>query len=193
MHEPLPPGEAPGRVSARAWATTLEIGRRGEAILDAVFGPAFIIVNATAHHQRQGLDRFFIHRRDGHVIYRVDYKCDEVAARTGNLALEHVSVVRKGRREAEGWIHTTVADLVISYVPGMELAFVMKINALREAFPVVLQQFPPRMVTTSGPQPYATLVCPVPIAWLREHGLITRTVNVRAAQLRLPLTVRRSR
>ena len=74
--------------SARSWAETLEIGRRGEAVLDAVFGPEFIIVKATEHHQRQKIDRFFVHRRDGRIFHRVDYKCDEAAGRTGNLALE---------------------------------------------------------------------------------------------------------
>jgi hypothetical protein len=39
-------------------------------VLDAAFGPEYIIVKATASHQRQGVDRFFVHRRDGRMIYR---------------------------------------------------------------------------------------------------------------------------
>jgi hypothetical protein len=33
---------------------TLEVGRRGEAALDGVFGPEYVIVHATPAHQRQG-------------------------------------------------------------------------------------------------------------------------------------------
>jgi hypothetical protein len=77
-------------------------------VLDAVFGPEFIIVTATRDHERQGIDRFFVHRRDGRIVHRVDFKTDEAAGRTGNLALEPVSVVRKGRREAAGWVHVMI-------------------------------------------------------------------------------------
>lgn len=57
-------------------------------MLDAAFGPEYIIVKATMSHQRQGVDRFFVHRRDRRVIFRVNYKNDEMAGTTGNLAFE---------------------------------------------------------------------------------------------------------
>jgi hypothetical protein len=174
------------------WAETLELGRQGEEILDAVFGPDFIIVKATAAHQRQGVDRFLINRKDGTVIHRVDYKCDFTAGRTGNLALEHVSVVRKGQHRAAGSVHTTIAELIISYVPALELAFILEVSALRLAWPDIMRLFPPRMAATAGPSPYQSLVCCVPIAWLRNQGLIVRTVKATPAQLRLPLTARRA-
>lgn len=179
-------------MGAKAWAESLEIGRRGETILDGVFGPEFVLVKATRAHQRQGIDRFFVHRRDGRVIYRVDYKTDEAAGLTGNLALEHVSVVRKGRREKVGWVHATIADLIISYVPALDTAFVIEVERLRTSWPDIMGTFPPRLARTTGPDPWDSMVCPAPIAWLRAAGLIAWTVDAVNAQLRLPLTVRRS-
>ncbi|MBM4439771.1 MAG: hypothetical protein FJ027_05095 [Candidatus Rokubacteria bacterium] len=175
--------------SARSWAETLEIGRRGEAVLDAVFGPEFIIVKATRDHERQGVDRFFVHRRDGRLIHRVDFKTDEAAGRTGNLALEHVSVVRHGRRAVDGWVHATIADLIIAFVPALDRAFVLAVPALRAAWPDILRCFPPRLAATSDRGGYQTLVCCVPIPWLREARLVVREVDAVNAQLRLPLTV----
>lgn len=183
MDRPLP--------SAKSWAVTLEIARRGEAVLDGVFGPEFIIVKASRHHERQGIDRFLIHRRDGRVIYRVDYKADEAAARTGRLALEHVSVMRDGRPDAAGWVHTTIAELVVSFVPRLNTAFVLEVTRLREAWSEILRRFPPREAATEGTAPYASLVCPVPIRWLEARGLIVRRINTTGTQLRLPLTARR--
>jgi hypothetical protein len=178
--------------NARAWAETLAIGRRGEAALDAVFGSEFVIVKATSDHERQGIDRFFIHRRDGRLIHRVDFKTDEAAGRTGNLALEHVSVVRKGRREVPGWIHATIADLIITFVPALDRAFVLEVTALREAWPDIMRCFPPRTAATSDRGGYETLVCCVPYHWLRKAGLIAREVDAVNAQLRLPLTAARA-
>ena len=174
---------------ARTLAEALEVGRQGEVVLDAAFGPEFIIVIANSHHQRQGIDRFFVHRRDGRVMYRVDYKNDEMAGTTGNLALEHVSVVRKGRREVSGWVHTSYADLVVSYVPALDRAFVLEVDALRLAWPDIMRLFPPRFARTGGPEPYQSLVCCVPIVWLERAGLIARSVDAVGAQLRLPLKV----
>jgi hypothetical protein len=152
-------------------------------VLDALFGPDYLIVPATPAHQRQQIDRFFIHRRDGRLIYRVDYKCDVRAAQTGNLALEHVSVVRHGRREAAGWIHTTIADHIVVYVPGWDRAFVLEVVALRAAWPEILRGFAPRPAATACRRPYQTLICCVPIRWLYEAGLIVHTITRVTAQL----------
>lgn len=176
---------------ARAWAETLEVGRRGEAVLDAAFGPDYIIVQATAHHQRQGIDRFLVHRRDGRMIHRVDYKTDEAAGTTGNLAIEHTSVIRTGQRPVAGWIHTTVADRIVSYVPALDTAFVLEVPKLRKFWPAIASTFPPRIATTSGDRPYQTLVCCVPIAWLKSAGLVGETISTRNLQLRLPLTMKK--
>ena len=160
-------------------------------MLDAAFGPDYNIVVATPAHQRQGIDRFFVHRRDGRLIYRVDYKCDARAGMTGNLALEHVSVVRRGQRDVLGWLHTTVADLIVSYVPALDTAFVLEVASLRVAWPDIMALFPPKFASTGGEHPYQTLNCCVPIAWLRDAALIVKTVDVVGAQLRLPLKAAR--
>jgi hypothetical protein len=172
----------------RSWAWALEIGRRGERVLDAVFGPEFLVVEATPAHQRQSIDRFLIRRRDGREVHRVDYKCDVQAGWTGNLALEHVSVLRAGRREALGWLHTTIADLVVFYVPAHDAAYLLEVPALREAWGDILRASPPKRAATAGPRPYVSLNCCVPIQWLRVAGLIQRVVEAVGGQLRLPWT-----
>jgi hypothetical protein len=40
-----------------------------------------------------------------------------------------------------GWIHTTFAELVISYVPALDTAFVLEVEALRLAWPDVMRLF----------------------------------------------------
>jgi hypothetical protein len=58
-------------------------------------------------------------------------------------------------------------------------------------WPDIMTLFPPRFAATAAPQPYGTLCCCPPITWLREAALITRTIDVVWAQLRLPLTITR--
>lgn len=186
---------------AYTWAETLAVERRGEAILDALFGVEYIIVKATKAHQKQKIDRFHIHRRDGRRIYRVDYKVDEKAGRFNNLALEEVSVRRNGRIQAMGWVHTTIAHYVVSYVPAHDTAYVLEIAALRERWADIQKNaaISPRTglrlrpVENNDPKygQYITENYCVPIKWLREEGLIFKEMSAIGAQLRLPLKVTR--
>lgn len=178
-------------MKAYEWAETLEVERHGELVLDAIFAPEFIVVRATKYHQRQKMDRFLIKRRDGRVIHRADYKVDRIASRSGNLPLEHVSVERNGIREAKGWLHVTIADLVVFYVPELDTAFVLEIQRLRQAWDDILRLFPVKSTSTPGTRPYRTLNCCVPIAWLRQQGLIKQELEAVGVQLRLNLTVAR--
>lgn len=173
-------------MKAHSWDETLGIEREGERVLDAVFGPEYIIVRATKAHQRQKVDRFFIYKRAVRV-HVVDYKIDRKAGQTGNLALEETSVVRDGRVEARGWIHTTKADLIVSYVSKLDTAFVMRVADLRSRWPSILSAFPPKPTGTNGERPYQTLNCCVPIPWLRAAGLFVEERTAIGAQLRLNL------
>lgn len=116
----------------------------------------------------------------------MDYKCDVQAGRTGNLALEHVSVERAGHREAPGWVHSTLAESIVVYVPARVTAFVLAVPALRAAWLDILRAFPPRATATAAPRPYQSRCCCVPIPWLQGGGLISRTVEAVAGQLSLP-------
>lgn len=173
---------------AYTWDETLSVERRGEAVLDAIFGVEFIIVRATKWHQKQKMDRFQIHRKDGRIIHRVDYKVDEKAGKTSNLALEHVSVLQNGQRKAMGWVHETISDLIVSYVPAKDTAYVMKVTTLRQWWPEIQKLFELRETSTVDVgRNWITQFYAVPIQWLKSNGIIDRELEAVGAQLRLNL------
>lgn len=180
------------------WDKTLEIERDGEGVLDAIFGAEFIIVRATRQHQKQKIDRFHINRQDGRIIYRVDYKVDEKAGTTQRLALEHVSVLERGILRAQGWIHTTIADRIVSYVPKFDTAYILPVAMLRSRWAEIQEaaavnpQTGEKLWWTSTidhdtKRSYQTGFYPVPIRWLKEHGFIETEVSAIGAQFRLNL------
>ena len=69
----------------------LAIGEENEMKLDSFLAKWFDIERVSQEGQRQGIDRLFT-RRDNKVIYRVEYKTDFTASRTGNAFIETVSV-----------------------------------------------------------------------------------------------------
>lgn len=189
-------------MKASTWAETLTIERDGETVLDAIFGTEFIIVKATRQHQKQKMDAFHIKRSDGRIIYRVDYKVDEKAGKTNRLALEHISVQQKGVMKARGWVHETIADRIISYVPKFDTAFILPVATLRSRWEEIQQaaavnpETGERLWWTSTldretKRLYSTAFYPVSIQWLKEHGFIERSVSVIGAQGRLALRVSR--
>jgi hypothetical protein len=176
-------------VTVHDWQRTLNLERKGEFVLDALFGSKFIIVQATKAHQlKQKIDRFLVHNTDGRLIYRVDYKTDFRAAETGNLAIEHISVQKEDHIEAMGWIHTTIADLIVYYVPGFDTVYVMKVKPIRERYSEI-QQFPLKKTGSSrnGRFLYNTYNYCVPISWLKSNGFIQKELRAVMCQGRLPL------
>lgn len=177
-----------------SWSETLEIERVGNLVLDALFGTEYIIVPATKYHQRQKIDRFHIHKKDGTVIYRVDYKTDLKAATTKNLALEHISVERAGKIIDDGWIHTSKSHLLVSYIPTFDTAHVLELEDLRVRWPLILASFPPKMTSTprgpNGGPGYNTWNCCAPISWLKQNGFIKKSMDAVGAQLRFNLKKR---
>ena len=168
------------------WHETLAMERRGAAVMDAVFEPQFIIAKATRAHQRQGIDRFHICKKDGRIIYRVDYKTDWKAHQTRNIVLEHVSVRKGTERIKAGWVHTTVADLIVSYVPDDDTAYVMPIMEIRNAWPDIQTVFPLKRTSTPDRNGgYYTDFYAVPIEWLKRNRIITKEIKAVGCQLRL--------
>jgi len=186
---------AEDRKRQHSWIETRGIERYGEQVLDALFGKDYIVVRATRAHQKQKIDRFLIHTRDGLKLWRVDYKVDIAAGRWKNLALEHISVDEKGTVKAKGWIHTTIADYVVFYVPQFDTAYVLKIKKLREAWPEIERTFPLKDgIETPDDyngnklkRPYTTKIYPASIKWLRDKKLIDKELLAVGVQFRLPL------
>jgi hypothetical protein len=104
------------------------------------------------------------------------------------LAIEHISVQKGDHIEAKGWIHTTIADFVIYYVPGLDTVYFLKVSILRERFEEI-QQF--RLLPTgssrNGKFLYNTYNYCVPIRWLKNNGFIQQEKRAVMSQGRLPL------
>lgn len=176
-----------------SWQDTLERERAGNKVLDALFAPEFIIVPATKHHQRQKIDRFHIKRTDGRIVHRVDYKNDWRAAQTKNLALEEISVERNGRTLARGWVHTTIADLIVFYLPQLDTAHLLEIEDLRNRWILIEENFTTLPTRTDKDEfgraiePYNTHCRCAKIEWLKQNGFIKKSLDCVGAQLRFDL------
>lgn len=132
----------------------LSHGERGEVFLDRYFSRWFRIEPATEEQQRQGFDRIFHHRKS-RSAYTVEYKTDTAAARTGNAFIETVSV---DAAEKAGWAFTSQADMLLYYVPGKNIVYILKMAAIRARLPFWLQTCEVREVPNNGYHTHGLLV-----------------------------------
>lgn len=102
-----------------------------EAELDKHFGQAYEITDATRNEERSGIDRFFAHRISG-VRYSVEYKTDHVTPRTGNVFVETTSVDTAGKL---GWAYTSMAQVLIYYIPEHEYALRADMTTIKRQLP----------------------------------------------------------
>lgn len=167
-------------------------GAAATEILTKVFSQreGFMVIPSTQHHDhRQGIDCFLIKRDDGRVVIRVDFKLDAPAVRTGNLMLEHVSqlvgaklkpvgpgmppTIIGGTVRAQGWAHTTKADQVISFCPGLHTAFCLSVPVMRENWPLI-ERFPLWPILNRD---YITTNYASPIDWLEQRRIVVNKVS----------------
>lgn len=113
------------------FAVKLEEGQEHEATLDRFFGRWFDVRPATAIQQRMGIDRVWTNV-DTSAQYSVEYKADSTAAKTGNAFVEAVSVDTTGRR---GWVLSSLAQVLVYYLPPTGQAYVANLVDLKRAFP----------------------------------------------------------
>ena len=100
----------------------LRQGEAAERYLDSLFGDEFVIRPATRQQQRQGIDRIFTRRRDGSE-FRIEYKADKTAARTGNAFVETVSVDTFNK---PGWAYTCQSDYIFYYIVGAVPVYILR-------------------------------------------------------------------
>jgi hypothetical protein len=129
-------------------------GDRGEASLDRHFSRWFRIEPATPEEQRQRVDRHYRHRTSGQ-NFKVEYKTGSTASRTGNAFIETVSVDTEQRA---GWAFTSQADMLLYYVPGKRVVYVLKMAAIRARLPFWLQKHEVREVPNNGYHTHGLLV-----------------------------------
>lgn len=114
---------------AYSFSVQLEKGEGAEARLDRFFGRFYCISSVDAQAQRWGIDRIWW-RRDMTIRCSVEYKTDWAAERTGNVFIETVSVDSQNK---PGWVYTSVAQLLVYYLPQSGVAYIAPMLAVREA------------------------------------------------------------
>lgn len=128
----------------------------GDWFLHLIGKPGFTVSPATGEEQRQGIDRHFS------LPLTVEYKTDATAVRTHNAFIETVSVDTAGKR---GWAYTSEADVLVYYIPGDELLYIVRFSRLRARLPHWLDLFPSRRIPNRG---YHTVGLLVPLEELEE-------------------------
>ncbi len=87
----------------------------------------------------------------------MEYKTDHRAQTTGNAFVETISIDRDLKL---GWAVTSESDLLLYYIPGLELIYVIRFEALRAQLPRWLRTYPIRSIQNQG---YATHGILVPL------------------------------
>lgn len=130
------------------------IGVAAEERLDKHFGNWFDITPATDAEQRKGIDRHYHLRLDGR-RFTVEYKCDRLAHKTGNVFIETVSVDRAHR---SGWGYTCTADWLLYYVPYSELIYMLRMRDVTKSLPGWERQYTHKAVQNASYQTHGVLV-----------------------------------
>lgn len=130
-------------------------GQQSEAELDRFFSQWYAITPVSMELQRQGIDRIFTRKDNGH-IFNIEYKTDWTAGKTHNAFVETVSVDATNK---PGWAHSSRADYLIYYVPGDDLVYVIAFANLRARLHC-WQEYPIRSIPNNG---YNTIGLLVPL------------------------------
>ena len=146
------------------FATQLKKGEDAERCLDRHFGKFYFIENVGEQAQRWGIDRIWwtramTDRRS------VQYKADWTASRTGNVFIETVSV---DSQNVAGWAYTSVAQLLVYYLPNSAIAYVAPMLAIRDA---VKEWAQARQEKTIPNGSYNTRGLPIPLEEFAERCL----------------------
>lgn len=139
-------------------------GARGEQDLDLFFAQWYVVQPVTMAQQRQGIDRIFRRKCDGRE-YRVEYKTDWTASKTGNAFVETVSVDTTGKA---GWAVTSQADVLIYYLPEDLLIYVFNFRSLRTLLAYWRKHYPTRRIPNNGYHTHGLLV---PLHEFERHAL----------------------
>lgn len=132
----------------------LKQGEAAERYLDSLFDDEFAIRPATRQQQRQGIDRIFTRRRDGKE-YRIEYKADKTAAKTGNAFVETVSVDTYNK---PGWARTCQSDYIFYYIVGVGPVYILRPADIQKRLQRWANQYQERRIQNNGYQTVGILV-----------------------------------
>jgi hypothetical protein len=125
------------------FAASQGVERRWAPTLDRWLREAYDLREATMDEQWQGIDRVAV-TPEGPV--GIDYKCDERAARTGNLFFELVSNDVTGR---EGWVFSSRADWLAYFIVPDEV-WMFLFRRVRSRLPAWWMRYPLRAALNDG-------------------------------------------
>lgn len=119
------------------FSDSLQVGEQYEQLLDAHFGQWFEVEPVTMALQRLGIDRIFtkevVAENDSLPgRFTVEYKTDLRAHETGNAYIETVSVKQDGEIKKLGWLHTSTAQILMYYIPGLSQIYIIDVMAMRD-------------------------------------------------------------
>ncbi len=134
----------------------LKQGEAAERYLDSVFADEFAIQPATREQQRQGIDRIFTRNSDGRQ-WKIEYKADKTAARTGNAFVETVSVDTAGK---PGWAYTCQSDFIFYYIVGVGPLYIMRPRDIQKRLDHWKAIYPERQIPNGN---YCTVGILVPL------------------------------
>lgn len=130
-------------------------GQAYERRLDAHFRQFAIEIRpATMDEQRQGIDRFFTHRRTGKVD-AMEYKADSLAGKTGNAFIETISVDTTNK---PGWAVASKARYLVYMVTEPETIYLIDMRALHLALPVWKARYRTTSAQNNGYRTHGVLV-----------------------------------
>lgn len=110
-----------------------EAATKSESILDKRFSRDFEITRATPSEDRGGIDRWFTFRKADCLKFSVQYKCDMQWYDTGNVAIELISDVDKGK---PGWAWKSVADVLVYFDAETGRLAALSIPVIRRWLPM---------------------------------------------------------
>jgi len=146
-----------------------DLGLKGEERLDFFFSRWYDIKEVPFELQKEGIDRFYIPKR-GEVTFPclIEYKTD--FHDTGNVFIETHSVIRQGRPDVRGWLHTSKADWLIYYLVLHETAFVVDFGRLR-IFTQEWKKTCQRRDCRNKDYKSSGLLVPIPVFQLASHAI----------------------
>jgi hypothetical protein len=149
------------------FAAKLRQGEEIEQLLDDYLDASYVIRRATAEEQRQGIDRWLTPMDpDGPVeAFSIDYKADWLAARTGHVFIETVSVDRVGK---SGWALSSRAQFIFYYIPQRRRLYVLSMAEIQALLPQWALIYQTRIAHNEGYESAGVLVPLSEIARIAE-------------------------
>jgi hypothetical protein len=117
-------------------------GEAAETYLDTLFRNQFAIRRATREEQRRGIDRIFTRYSD-QKQFKIEYKADKTAARTGNAFVETVSV---DTAEKPGWAVSCQSDYIFYYIVGPGPLYILRPADIRDRLGRWATKYPERRI-----------------------------------------------